>query len=71
MALKIDRFRDKEGTLFAGFFIKNRINKNIALGASSTDAPFLFMCHKRYQNDKDLVSAVERLTGMPVERRHK
>jgi len=71
MALKIDRFRGKDGTLYAGFFVENRTGKKIALGASSTNAPFLFMCHKRYQNDRDLVSAVERLTGMPVERRHK
>ena len=70
MALRIDRFRDKDGNLYAGFFVKNRIGNPVALGASAL-SPFVFMTHKRYQNDKDMVQAVKKLTGISVELRHK
>jgi len=71
--LKKVNMQDFKGRLYRGYFIYNRLNKALAIGADSTtnDPGFCFMTAKRYQNDKDLMKAIERLIGHTVECRHK
>jgi hypothetical protein len=46
-----------------GFFVINKRGKTLAIGANDS---FVIMKALRYEHDKSLVAAVERLTGIKV-----
>ena len=64
-----EHFTDEE-SIFAGYVVKNRLGKVIAIGAIPVPSQgidgFVIMSAKRYWHDKDLVKAVERLTLQKV-----
>lgn len=58
----IDQLRDvRTGGPLLGYHVRNKQGKIIATGAAGV---FVQMRHKRYANDRDLVAAVRRLTGL-------
>lgn len=60
--LQIDRMRNvMTGEALAGFSIRNRAGRIVAMGA---DRSFLRIAAPRYENDADLVRACERLAGV-------
>ena len=62
--IQFERMTDKrDGTVLAGFSIRNKAGKLLAIGADNHGSRFLIMSHPRYDHDRDLVAAVERLTG--------
>lgn len=71
--LTIERLYDKnDGRLMAGFFIRNRQRKCIAIGAlPATSKGFLVITHGRYEHDADLVAKCERLTGLTARHRER
>jgi hypothetical protein len=65
--LTIHQFCDKNtGEPLAGFSVRNRIGKSIAVGAACLDSSrsFVQMSAKRYANDAPLVDKIARLTGL-------
>lgn len=55
----------RTGEKLAGFFIRNKNGKAIAIGALTH---FVKMCAKRYEADKPLCRKVERMTGLKLAR---
>jgi len=67
MALRLEQMTDKrDGTRLAGFLVFNKVGKTIALGALGH---FVIMAAQRYENDKDLVRKIEKITGQTVRSR--
>ena len=65
--MKIERFHDLQGNLLAGFFVRNRIGKLVAIGANPKSGNgFVTPSHKCYARDVDLCRALGTLTGQPV-----
>lgn len=62
--LHVDQFHNvTTGEPIAGFIIRNRQRKVIAIGAQGG---FVTITHKRYANDRDLVAKVAQLSGLTV-----
>lgn len=71
MAIRLEQLRHKmTDAPMRAFFIRNAANKVLAIGALRMphDDGFVMMKAKRYENDGDLVRAIEKLTGMNVRR---
>jgi len=67
--LRIERISTIQGVLCNGFFVRNRANKVLAIGAVSTEskAGFVLMKAKRYSKDVPLCESIYRLTGgLPI-----
>jgi hypothetical protein len=63
--LEIERFKTPSGDNLVGFFVRNKINKVVAIGAYSQDG-FVMPTRKRYARDVDLCRAIAKLTGLPI-----
>lgn len=60
-----ERMRDiRDGTPLAGFNIRNKHGKLLAIGADNPGSKFLIISCRRYDNDRPLVAAIERMTGI-------
>ena len=63
--LTFERLHHKDtGVPLAGFFVRNHAGKVLAMGADSTKGAHLILRAKRYEHDRDLVAALERMTGI-------
>jgi hypothetical protein len=63
--LRIERLETLSGHVQPGFFVRNRANKVLAIGAYSRD-PFVMPSRKRYARDLGLCQAIAALTGLPM-----
>ena len=64
--MTIERFTDLQGRQMAGFFVRNRAGKALAIGAFSRNGGFVHPTHKRYARDLSLCEALAKITGLPV-----
>jgi hypothetical protein len=69
--MRIDRITDIHGNRTAGFFVRNRADKVLAIGADpgfiGRDAVgFVIPSRKRYARDLSLCVALGKITGQPV-----
>ena len=60
--MTIDHMTTIDGRKRAGFFVRNRANKVLAIGAPGWVMP----SRKRYARDISLCAALAKLTGQPV-----
>lgn len=66
--LRIDRFHAIDGTPLRGFFVRDKANKVLAIGATSsaTSEGYVMPSRKRYARDVELCRAIWKLTGVPM-----
>jgi len=64
--LTIERLTSLQGNTMAGFFVRNRAGKAMAIGAFAGPNGFVMPTRKRYCRDIDLCRALGKLTGLPV-----
>jgi hypothetical protein len=63
--ITLERFRDQRtGEPLAGFFIRNKRGKVLAIGSHAPGRAFVIMKAKRYEHDLDLCRAIRRWTGL-------
>jgi hypothetical protein len=63
--LRIERLETITGHPLPGFFVRNRADKVLAIGAFSSDG-FVMPSRKRYVRDLPLCESIARLTGLPM-----
>ncbi len=63
--LRIERMETIDGRVMPGFFVRNGINRVVAIGAFSSD-PFVMPSRKRYARDLSLCESISRLTQVPI-----
>ena len=63
--IQVQQMQTIRGDRLAGFWIVDRNGRRLAIGSDGA-AGFCLMLAKRYQRDRDLVAAIQRLTGRQV-----